>query len=237
MSASAVSASAAASALPVSAPFHPFLAAAHPHLSKIERHELLLILGGLVLPIALLYAALRYVALPHRRSQLHTWTAAWLLLCSVVHSWLELHFVYFRDDYFPHGMDLYAAADFRYGRPLEAGTAAMEWITSVLLGPLCLVLLYAIVRDRPWRHVVQVMLCTAQIYGLTWFVLHKEFYHLPVASDDPFLFWVIFVGLNMPWGIFPPILLYKSWRAISAQFAATGGSGAENGKAHGKKLQ
>ena len=227
----------ATSGLPASVPFHPFLAAAHPHLSKIERDELLLILGGLILPILLIYSALRYIAPPSRRAQLHTWTALWLLLCSVIHSWLELHFVYFRNDYFPNGMDLYAAADFRYGRPLEAGTAAMEWITSVLLGPLCVVLLYAIVMNRPWRHVVQVMLCTAQMYGLTWFVLHKEFYHLPVASDDPFLFWVIFVGLNAPWAIFPPILLYKSWSAISAQFSGTGGSGVVNGKANGKKVQ
>ena len=235
-----MSAPANTTGLPASLPFHPLLAAAHPHLTAIARHELILIIGGLILPMILIYTALRYVALPHRRSQLHTWTAFWLLLCSVVHSWLELHFVFFRDSNFARGMDLYAAADFRYGRPLEAGTAAMEWITSVILGPLCVVLLYGIVADRPWRHVVQVALCTCQMYGLTWFVLHKEYTDSPVASDDPFLFWVIFVGLNAPWGVFPPILFYKSWKAISAQFAAAGaggGSHAMNGKANGKKLQ
>ena len=223
--------------LAASVPFHPFLAAAHPHLSKIEREELYLIVGGLILPILAIYGVLHLIAPPHRRGQLHTWTALWLLLCSTIHSWLELHFVYFRNDYFPNGMDLYAAADFRYGRPLEAGTAAMECITSLVVGPLCVLLLYGLVLERPWRHALQVVLCTSQLYGLAWFVLHKEFYHLPVASDDPFLFWVVFVGLNAPWGIFPPILLYQSWKAISAQFAAAGGSGTMNGKAHGKKLQ
>ena len=227
----------AATALQASVPFHPFLAAAHPHLSKIERDELLLIVGGLVLPAVAIYSALRYIAPPHRRGQLHTWTAVWLLLCSVIHSWLELHFVYFRNDYFPNGMDLYAAADFRYGRPLEAGTAAMECITSVIVGPLCVILLYAIVMDRPWRHALQTALCTCQLYGLAWFVLHKEFYHLPVASDDPFLFWVIFVGLNAPWAIFPPVLLYNSWHAISAQFSGTAGGTAVHGRANGKKVQ
>ena len=209
-----------ASGIPLSIPFHPFLKAAQPHLDKITQQELALILLGLVLPFILLHLLFRRVALPHLRHHMRSFTVQWLLLCAVVHSYLELHFVFFRHGPIANGMDLYAAADFRYGRPLEAGTAAMELITSVIVGPLCCLLVFAIVTARPWRHALQLCLCTAQLYGLTWFILHPFFYHLPVASDDPFLFWVVFVGLNAPWGIFPPILLAKSVRAVSRQFAA-----------------
>ena len=214
-----------------SIPLYPFLAATQPHLDKISRSEVLLIATGLVVPFLLLFVLLHRLALPHLRPQLWTFTTFWLLLCAVIHSFLELHFVYFRDSVYAHGIDLYAAADFRYGRPLEAGTAAMEWITAVIVGPLCVLLVYAIVTDRPWRHALQVIVCTAQVYGLTWFAVHPFFYHLPVASEDPFLFYFFFVGLNAPWGIFPPILLAKSFRAISRQFRA-GAEPHTNGKKH-----
>ena len=217
-----------------SVPLYPsFLTAAQPHLDKVSRDEALLIIGGLVLPFILLFLLLRSVALPHLRSQMYTFTTFWLLLCAVIHSFLELHFVYFRDSFYSHGIDLYAAADFRYGRPLEAGTAAMEWITAVIVGPLCALLVYAIVTDKPWRHALQITLCTAQVYGLVWFAVHPFFYHLPVASDDPFLFYFFFVGLNAPWGIFPPILLAKSFSAISRQFTSSSAPQAHtNGKKH-----
>jgi hypothetical protein len=39
--------------------------------------------------------------------------------------------------------------------------------------------------------------------------------------DDPIKFWVIAVGCNSPWAIFPPILFVYSFRAIAKQFAST----------------
>ena len=213
-----------------STPLYPFLTAAQPHLDKISRQEFLIIIGGLIVPFLLLFFLLRSVALPHLRSQVSSFTVLWLLLCAVVHCWLELQFVFFRDSIIANGTDLYAAADFRYGRPLEPGTAAMEWITAVVVGPLCVLLAYAIVTAQPWRHALQVAVCTAQMYGLTWFAVHPWFYQLPVASEDPFLFWVVFVGLNAPWGIFPPLLFLHSARAISRQFTLTG-----DAKTNGKK--
>jgi cholestenol delta-isomerase len=117
-----------------------------------------------------------------------------------------------------------AAADFRYGHPLEAGTAAMEAITAVIVGPLCFLLAYSIVHNTSYRYIVQVILCTCQMYGLIWFILYPEFNVgglASIASFDPFLFWVIFFGLNAPWGIFPPVLLYKAVKAINHNFIAS----------------
>jgi hypothetical protein len=65
---------------------------------------------------------------------------------------------------------------------------------------------------------------------LAWFVLHPLFTkegwkgHL---SSDPFLFWILVVGMNAPWALLPPYLAIQSWKAI-----VFGGEGEEGG---GKK--
>ncbi|CAF1599937.1 unnamed protein product, partial [Didymodactylos carnosus] len=112
-------------------------------------------------------------------------------------------------------MDLYAASDNRYGHPLEAGTASMETITALVVGPLCIILAYSIVNGKSYRYPLQIIVCTCQIYGLIWFILQPEFTEgglYSVASKDPFLFWVLFVGFNSPWAAFPPILLFKAFK-------------------------
>ena len=121
-------------------------------------------------------------------------------------------------------MDLYGAADWRYGQYpgfmatpiMEPGTAAMEAITAVADGPLCILAALADVRGYTWLHPVRLIVCTMQIYGLVWFILEPIFgggmaSHFP---EDPFLFWGIAVGCNAPWGIVPPILWVQSWTQI-----------------------
>ncbi len=60
-------------------------------------------------------------------------------------------------------MDFYAKGDLRYGNPMEAGTAAMEAITALVDGPLCLAVAYAATNEKSWRHPVQFLLCTMQV--------------------------------------------------------------------------
>jgi cholestenol delta-isomerase len=141
----------------------------------------------------------------------------WLLFCFIIHSWIEYNFVFNRTNSksgFQNGMNLYGAADFRYGfgenLNLEAGTAAMEAITALITGPLCLLLAWGIVGNKPWRWAVQIITCSCQMYGLAWFMAHPFFSIDKVSSDDPFLYWVVFWGFNAPWGIVPPIMLLSA---------------------------
>jgi len=60
---------------------------------------------------------------------------------------------------------------------MESGTTAMEAITALVVGPLCLIVAFAAVHDYGCRHPLQIMLCTMQLYGLTWFTLQ------PIFSD------------------------------------------------------
>lgn len=183
---------------------------------------------GLLLGLGSVYTLLHYLSAggasadkPYRKRQLRSWTVFWLCLSGAIHMWIEFAFVFYRTSGLGirPGLDLYAAADFRYGNPMEAGTAAMEAITAIFDGPLCICVAFAVINDRPWRHAAQLVLTTCQIYGLVWFVLQPLFSETGYAghlSSDPFLFWGIAVGMNAPWGVVPPILFYKSWRAITA---------------------
>jgi hypothetical protein len=144
-------------------------------------------------------------------------TVFWLLLCFIIHSWIEYSFVFRREGNvsgFQTGMDLYGAADMRYGfgerLALEPGTAAMEAITAFVSGPLSLLLAWGIVGQKSWRWTVQIITCTCQMYGLAWFAAHPFFSVEPCSSSDPFLYWVIFVGFNAPWGIVPPMMLLSA---------------------------
>lgn len=60
---------------------------------------------------------------------------------------------------------------------MESGTHAMEVITAVIDGPLCFLVVFAAAHDLSWRHPLQLILCTMQLYGLVWFTLQ------PIWSD------------------------------------------------------
>jgi cholestenol delta-isomerase len=203
----------------VSVPWHPWLMEAQPCLAMISKEEWIYTVGGIVGSVVTIYIVLALLASKGGRRELGSFTVFWLVLSAVIHSYLELHFVFFREtSWISNSMDLYAAADFRYRRPLlEEGTAAMEAITALFDGPLCVLVAYGIVSQRIWRHPLQLILCVCHLYGLVWFTLHTFFSANPVATSDPFLFWVVFVGLNAPWSVFPSILLYKSFSHIVDQ--------------------
>ena len=70
--------------------------------------------------------------------------------------------------YFLPGKE-YSLADKRWGVS-DPTIVSLEMLTVGLDGPLCLILVYAIVKDKPYRHWVQIVLCTCELYGGTYFV-------------------------------------------------------------------
>jgi cholestenol delta-isomerase len=81
--------------------------------------------------------------------------------------------------------------DYRYGDyngMMESGTTAMELITAVIDGPLCFLVVFAAAHDLSWRHPLQIILCTMQLYGLVWFTLQPIYSDTGLAghfSSDP----------------------------------------------------
>ncbi len=58
----------------------------------------------------------------------------------------------------------YAKADIRWGVS-DPNIVSLEILTVVLDGLLCLVLIYAIVKNKFYRHWVQIVLCVCELYG------------------------------------------------------------------------
>jgi cholestenol delta-isomerase len=86
---------------------------------------------------------------------------------------------------------LLPSPDYRYGDyngMMESGTTAMELITAVIDGPLCFLVVFAAAHDLSWRHPLQIILCTMQLYGLVWFTLQPIYSDTGLAghfSSDP----------------------------------------------------
>ena len=190
----------------------------------LKLKDILVIVVGL---IAIVYALkcilVHYVATTAEEKRVgRSWEVLWLLISGVIHLWFEGTFVFFRHHEFYLKMDIYMVADWRYGNPMEPGTRAMEAITSVMEGPLCLLVAYAAVKNKIWRHPAQLIVTTCQIYGLIWFSLHPMFdSSIQHLSTNPFLFFAVAFGLNGPWGIFPPMLWVQSWRKIMESLEET----------------
>ena len=114
---------------------------------------------------------------------------------------------------------MYAAGDYRYGSPMDSGTAGMEAITAILVGPFCFLAAFANLHKLSWEHPMMLVLCTCQLYGLAWFTAQPYFseegFEGHFAVHDPLLFWGIVVFFNAPWAIAPVILLVRSWKAVS----------------------
>ena len=71
---------------------------------------------------------------------------------------------------------------------MESGTTAMELITAVIDGPLCFLVAFAAAHNLSWRHPLQIILCTMQLYGLVWFTLQPIYSDTGLAghfSSDP----------------------------------------------------
>ncbi|KAI2630877.1 EBP-domain-containing protein [Hypoxylon sp. NC1633] len=112
----------------------------------------------------------------------------------------------------------YALSDSRY-LTSDFFMLSVESITTFIWGPLCFANAVSIVRRSPARHVLQVIVCMAHLYGVALYYstsLCESYFTGRSHSRPEFLyFWVYYVGFNLPWAIVPAFLLYDSARTIT----------------------
>uniref|UniRef100_A0A7S3DH16 EXPERA domain-containing protein n=1 Tax=Palpitomonas bilix TaxID=652834 RepID=A0A7S3DH16_9EUKA len=115
----------------------------------------------------------------------------------------------------------YGKADKRWaGR--DANVIALEFLTVFGAGPICLLLIYGIWYKKPWRHVLQVILCTAELYG-GWMTFCPEWVEGSpnLVTDDPVYLWIYLVFMNGLWVWVPILLLVDSCLVITRACAET----------------
>jgi hypothetical protein len=79
-------------------------------------------------------------------------------------------------------------------------------------GPLSLLTVFAILTAAPTRHALQLIVCTAHLYGVALYYLTNWVEGVSYSRPEFLYFWVYYVGFNLPWAIVP---LCKSFSPCS----------------------
>ena len=148
----------------------------------------------------------------------------WFTLAGCLHTLFEGYFVY-NHDRLPGRLDTvgqlwkeYALSDSRY---LTGDTfvLAIETITVLLWGPLSFFTAYLVAASRPLRHVFQIIVSVAHIYGcgLYFATATVDSYLRGIEHSRPeFLYlWVYYFGLNVIFIVIPSSKLTSFWASTT----------------------
>ncbi|KAJ3572387.1 hypothetical protein NP233_g3121 [Leucocoprinus birnbaumii] len=148
----------------------------------------------------------------------------WFITCGFIHIIFEGHFVLNHKtlvsltDIISQEWKEYAKSDSRYLHS-DSFVLAIEAITSLIWGPLCLFISYATAKRFPSRHIWSALMCFAHIYGNALYYSTTIIRGCPDSRPEFLYFWVYFIGLNGLWLITPITLLTRSIIMINAAMA------------------
>jgi cholestenol delta-isomerase len=169
-------------------------------------------------------------------------TLSWFMVCGLIHTFLEGYFGAFhksfpgRNDFFAQVWKEYARSDSRYATN-EPFVVSMESCTGFLVGPASFLTAYAIYTNKPYRHVLQVLVSTFQLYGDVLYYATALISKEELCDPHPYYFWFYFVFMNAFWIVIPAILICSSAKIITknaaaANAVAANGSAGKKSKAH-----
>ncbi|KAM6177702.1 emopamil-binding protein-like [Rhynchocyon petersi] len=146
------------------------------------------------------------------------WVLSWLCFNALVHILLEGSFVYLTIGGVANSNGVLASLWKEYGKAdtrwlyFDSNILSVELITVFLDGPLALFLIYAIVKEKYYRHFLQITLCVCELYG-GWMTFCPEWLMgSPNLSTNHWLyFWLYLVFFNGMWVLVPGLLLCQSW--------------------------
>eukprot|EP01038_Epipyxis_sp_PR26KG_P005197 gene5197-7234_t len=144
-------------------------------------------------------------------------TLGWFILDAFTHLTIELGYVYLAltstaaktDNFLAHIWREYGRADARWAIR-DANVISIE-IATVFMGFLCIFQIYGILYKSPWRHVLQIIICVAELYG-GWMTFAPEWVEgNPNLNGSTFeLLWIYLVFMNGLWVVVPALLLWDS---------------------------
>lgn len=149
-------------------------------------------------------------------------TLIWFILDAFTHLTIELGYVWLAltttaertDSYLGHIWREYGRADARWA--IRDPTVISIEIATVTMGILCIFQIYGVVRRSSWRHVLQVVICVAELYG-GWMTFAPEWLDgSPNLNGSDFsLLWIYLVFMNGLWVVVPLLLLWDAAAKIN----------------------
>ncbi|RPB16671.1 Emopamil-binding protein [Morchella conica CCBAS932] len=146
---------------------------------------------------------------------------SWFLVCGLLHVFFEGYFLVHhatlstRTDFPAQLWKEYSLSDSRYLSG-DKFVLAIESITIILWGPLCLLTSRAIVKESYYRHPLQLLASLAHIYGCLMYFATSWLDGNRHCRPEPFYFYVYYIGMNVPWIIIPGLLINQSFTYISS---------------------
>ncbi|XP_032729987.1 emopamil-binding protein-like [Lontra canadensis] len=162
---------------------------------------------------------------------------AWLCYDALVHFVLEGPFVYLSFvGNIADSEGLIASLWKEYGKAdarwlyFDPTIVSLEILTVVLDGSLALVLIYAIVKEKYYRHFLQITLCVCEVYG-GWMTFFPDWLMgSPNLNTNNWLYFGVYlVFFNSVWVLMPGLLLWQSWVELKKMYY--------RGTSSGKKFQ
>ena len=160
----------------------------------------------------------------------------WLLYNAIVHWTIEGSFVFISltgtvnsaQGLMAELWKDYAKADARWGVS-DPTIVSLEILTVFFNGSLTLVLVHAILAGKSYRHFVQVLVNTCELYG-GWMTFAPEWLtgSQNLDTSSPLYLWVYLVFFNGLWVVAPLLLLAQSWVATSRSHRSHEGKVKEN---------
>ena len=188
---------------------------------------LVVVLGSFFVALGIVTTTFHVFFLPRQAPPTFTRSdrlvTTWFLICGCIHMVLEGYFVV-GASWIPHCSSLlsqiwkeYAKSDSRY-MVKDSTVWGIEMITAFLEGPACFWTVYALLRSKPYRHVLQLLISVGQLYGVVLYYLTAIMDGDIYSDSRAYYYWGYFVLMNLPWVVVPSILIVSSVRAIVAAF-------------------
>ncbi|VCX31513.1 unnamed protein product [Gulo gulo] len=161
----------------------------------------------------------------------------WLCYDALVHFALEGPFVYLSFvGNIADSEGLIASLWKEYGKAdarwlyFDPTIVSLEILTVVLDGSLALVLIYAIVKEKYYRHFLQITLCVCELYG-GWMTFFPDWLMgSPNLNTNNWLYFGVYlIFFNSVWVLMPGLLLWQSWVELKKMYY--------RGTSSGKKFQ
>lgn len=86
----------------------------------------------------------------------------------------------------------------------------METFTAFVEGPLALLTAYAIIYDRPYRWVLQLIVSFGEFYGDILYYASAYWFGFHHSRPEALYFWFYFFFMNILWIIIPFVLICQS---------------------------
>ncbi|CAM9301458.1 unnamed protein product [Discosporangium mesarthrocarpum] len=145
-------------------------------------------------------------------------TIVWFVLDGLTHLGMEAGYVWLAltttamkaNSFNAYVWREYGRADSRWA-VRDPMVISIELPTVFVCGPLSLVIVWAILARKPFRHVLQAVVCTMELYGC-WMTFAPEWLSgsSSLDLDNKVFLWVYLTFMNGLWVYVPTILLWES---------------------------